>query len=76
MSSLPILTLNRLPFVALRREFYPLKFPHWSKCLPIDEGSILPCGHERSEDLLFPLGRAGALRKTFLLPIPKRGVEV
>ena len=76
MSSLPILTLNRLPFVALRREFCPLKFPHWSKCLPIDEGYFFPSGHERSEDLLFPLGRTGALRKTSLLPIPKRGVEV
>jgi len=76
MSSLPILTLNSLSFVALRREFSPLKFPHWSKCLPIDEGSFLPSGHERSEDLLFPLGRTGVIRKTFLLPIPKRGVEV
>ena len=76
MSSLPILTLDSLPSVALRREFRPLKFPHWSKYLPFDEASLLPSGHERSEDLLFPLGRAGALRKTFLLPIPKRGVEV
>ena len=76
MCSLPILTLNSLSFVALRSEFCPLKFPHWSKCLPVDEGSFLPSGHESSEDLLFPLGRAGALRKTFLLPIPKRGVEV
>jgi hypothetical protein len=76
MSSLPILTLNSLSFVALRREFCPLKFPHWSKCLPIDEGSFLPSGHERSEDLLFPLRRTGALRKTSLLRIPKRGVEV
>jgi len=76
MSSLPILTLNRLPFVALKREFCPLKFPHWSKCLPVDEGSFLSSGHERSEDLLFPLARMGALRKPSFLPIPKREVEV
>jgi len=76
MSSLSILTLDSLAFVALRSEFCPLKFPHWSKCLPIDEGSFLPSGHKRSEDLLFPVGRTGVLRKTSLLPIPKRGVEV
>jgi len=76
MSSLSILTLDSLAFVALRSEFCRLKFPHWSKCLPIDEGSFLPSGHKRSEDLLFPVGRTGVLRKTSLLPIPKRGVEV
>jgi hypothetical protein len=76
MFSLPILTLNSLSFVDLRREFCPLKFPHWSKWLPIDEGSFLLSGHERSENLLFPLGRTGVFRKTPLLPIPERGVEV
>jgi hypothetical protein len=76
MSSLPILTLNSLSFVASRCEFCPLKFPRWSKCLRINEGSFFPSGHERSDDLLFPLGRMGALRKTSLLPVPKRGVEV
>jgi hypothetical protein len=76
MSSLPILTLNRLSFVALRREFCPLKFPHGYKCLPIGEESFLPSGHDCSEDLVFPLGRTGALRKISLLPILKRGVEV
>ena len=75
MLFLPILTFNRLSFVALRSEFCSLKFPQWSKYIPIDEGSFLPLGHERSDDLLFPLGRTGTLRKTFLLPIPKRGVE-
>jgi len=76
MSSLLILTLNRLSFVSVRSEFCSLKLPHWSKYLPIDEGSFLPPGHERSDDLLFPLGRMGGLRKTSLLPISKRGVEV
>lgn len=76
MFFLPILTLNRLSFVALRSEFCSLKFPHWSKYIPIDEGSFLPPGHERLDGLLFPLGRTGTLRKTSLLPIPKRGVEV
>jgi hypothetical protein len=76
MSSFPILTLDSLWFVALRREFCALKFPHWSKCLPIDEGSFLPSGHKSSEDLLFPVGRTGVPRETSLLPIPKRGVEV
>ena len=75
MSSLPILTLNSLSFVALRREFRPLKFPHWSKCLP-DEGSLLSSGHERSADLLFPAGRTGLGGKICFLRIPKRGVEV
>jgi hypothetical protein len=76
MSSLPILTLNRLSFVALRSEFCSLKSPQWSKYLPIDEGSFLSPGHERSDDLLFSLGRMGAPGKTSFLPIPKRGVEV
>jgi hypothetical protein len=76
MSSLPILTLNSLSFVALRREFRPLKFPHWSKCLPIDEGSLLPSGHERSADLLFPVGKMGLGGKISFLRISKRGVEV
>lgn len=75
MSCLPILTSNILRFVALRSEFFPLKFPNWSKCLPIDEGYFFRSGHERSEGLLFPLGRTGVLRKTSLLLIPKRGVE-
>jgi hypothetical protein len=76
MSSLPILTFIGLSSVALRHELCPLRFPHWSKCLPFDEGSFLPSGHERSEDLLFPLRRTGDPRKTSLLLIPKRGVEV
>ena len=76
MSSLPLLTLNRLALVALRSGFCPLKFPHWSKRLPIDEGPFLPSGHKRSEGLLFRLGRRDALRTTFLLSISKRGVEV
>ena len=76
MSSLPILTLNSLPSVDLRREFRPLKFPHWSKYLPIDEGSLLPSGHERSADLLFPVGRMGLGGKICFLRIPKRAVEV
>ena len=76
MSSLPLLTLNSLPSVALRREFRPLKFPHWSKYLPFDEGSLLPSGYERSTDLLFPVGRMGLGKKISFLRIPKRGVEV
>jgi hypothetical protein len=76
MSSLPLWTLNSLSSVALRSEFCPLKSSHGSKYLPIGEESFLPSGYERSENLLFPLGRTGVFRKTPLLPIPKRGVEV
>jgi hypothetical protein len=76
MSSLPVSTLNRFSFVASRTEFCPLKCPHRPKCLPFDEGSLLLSGYGSSEDLLFPLGSRGASRKTSLLLIPKRGVEV
>jgi hypothetical protein len=76
MSPLHILTLNRLSSVALRSEFCSLKLPHWSKYLPFDEGSFLPPGHERSDDLFFSWGKMGGLRKTSLLPILKRGMEV
>jgi len=76
MPSVPILTLDSLPFVALRSEFCPLKFSHRPKYLPINEGFFLPPGHDRSEDLLFPLQRMGAPGKTSFLRILKRGVEV
>jgi hypothetical protein len=76
MSSIPILTSDSLWFFASRSEFFSLKFPNWSKCLPIDEGYFFRSGHERSEGLLFRLGRTGVLKKTSLLPIPKRGAEV
>jgi len=76
MSSLLTFKLNGGLFVALRSESIRLKFPHWSKCLPLDEGFFLPPGHESSEDLLFPLGRTDVFKKTSFLPIPKRGVEV
>jgi hypothetical protein len=76
MSSLPILTLNSLLSVVLRREFRPLKSPHWSKCLPIDEGFLFSSGHERSADLLFPVRMMGLGGKISFLRIPKRGVEV
>jgi hypothetical protein len=76
MSSLPILTLNSLLFVALRCEFRPLKFPHRSKCIPIAEGSLLPSGYKHSTDLLFPVAGMGLGGKISFLRIPKRGVEV
>ena len=75
MSFLPRLTLNSLLFLALRREFRPLKFPHWSKCFP-DEGSLLPSGHEGLADLLFSVGRMGLGGKIPFLRVQKRGVEV
>jgi hypothetical protein len=76
MSSLPIHTLNGYSFVALRGGFYPLKFLHWPRCLPIDMGSSLPPGYERLEDLLLPSRRTGLFGKISLLRIPKRRLEV
>jgi len=76
MSSLPILTSDSVWLVVLRSEFCPLKFPHWFKCLPVDEGSFFAPGDKIQKDLLFPLGKTGVFRKTSLLPIPKRRVEV
>jgi hypothetical protein len=76
MSSLPIHTLNDYSFVALRGEFYPLKFSHGPRYLPIDMGSSLSPGYERTEDLLLPLRRTGLLGEISLLRIPKRRVEV
>jgi len=71
MSSLPILTLNSLLFLALRREFSPLNFrTGLNAFLSMKISSSI--WSWRSADLHFPVGRR-VWRKMSFLRIPKRG---
>jgi len=70
------LTLNSLSSVALRREFYPLKFPYPSRHLPLNKGFSLHFPFDSLRGPLCRLGEGGVSRAASIILIPKRGVEV